>query len=344
MMRPVKNGHTAFALLALAAGGFGIGTTEYVAMGLLPNIARDLMPALYTTSPADAEARAGIIVSAYALGVVIGAPLIAATTARIPRKPLLLGLLGAFTVFTSASACAPTYAVVLLARFFAGLPHGAYFGIASLVAAQLMGPGKRAQGVAMVLSGLTVANVVGVPFVTWIGQIANWRIAYLVVASIFAFALLAVALAVPSVRSRPGASITAELSAFNNPRFWLMVAVGSVGTGGFFAFYSYVSPMVTNLTGFSESIIPFLLVTIGIGMTIGNLAAGRIADRSIRACMYIGFGGLVISLVLLAFTTRWIVAIFFVGFLLGLFSAMFTPSVQSRLLDLARQARRSTAQ
>src|SRR6478752_7112947 len=148
-------------------------------MGLLPNIAHDLLPQLYAASPTDANAQAGWIISAYALGVVVGAPTIAAVAARLPRKKLLLWLLVAFTLGTIASALAPTFGLVLVARFLSALPHGAYFGIASLVAASLMGPGKRGQGVAFVLSGLTIANVIGVPFITWVGQHHGWRAAYL---------------------------------------------------------------------------------------------------------------------------------------------------------------------
>lgn len=165
------------ALLALALGGFGIGATEFVAMGLLPNLAADLLPGLYASAPDAANAQAGWLISAYALGVVVGAPTIAAAAARWPRKQLLLGLLTAFTLGTIASALLPTFETVLAARFVAGLPHGAYFGIASLVAAHLMGPGKRARGIAIVLSGLTISNVIGVPTITWIGQMSGWRVA-----------------------------------------------------------------------------------------------------------------------------------------------------------------------
>ena len=186
-----------WALLALALGGFGIGSTEFVAMGLLPDIAQDLFPTLYADSPADANATAGWMISAYALGVVVGAPTIAAAAARWPRKRLLLVLLTAFTLGTVASAVLPTFELVLVSRFVAALPHGAYFGIASLVAASLMGPGRRARGVALVLSGLTIANVIGVPAITWLGQNAGWRTAYLAVAAIFALTFLAVLVAVP---------------------------------------------------------------------------------------------------------------------------------------------------
>ena len=173
-------------------------------MGLLPDIAADLLPGLYAQSPEDANAQAGWIISAYALGVVVGAPTIAAAAARWPRKRLLLVLVTAFTLGTIGSAVLPTFELVLVARFIAAVPHGAYFGIASLVAASLMGPGKRARGVALVLSGLTIANVIGVPAITWFGQVAGWRIAYLAVAGIFALTFLAVLLAVPWQARRPG--------------------------------------------------------------------------------------------------------------------------------------------
>ena len=173
-----------FALLALALGGFAIGATEFVAMGLLPNLASDLLPDVFASNQEQGTAQAGWLISAYALGVVVGAPTIAASAARWPRKQLLLVLLTAFTVATIASALLPTFGLVLVARFVSALPHGAYFGIASLVAADLMGPGKRARGVAFVLSGLTISNVIGVPAITWLGQVAGWRIAYLAVALI----------------------------------------------------------------------------------------------------------------------------------------------------------------
>ena len=165
------------AILALALGGFAIGTTEFVAMGLLPNIAEALLPGQYAADPEGGVAHAGWLVSAYALGVVVGAPTIAAMSAKFPRKGLLMVLLVGFAVATVASAVLPSFGLVLVARFVAGLPHGAYFGIASIVAGDIMGPGKRGKGIALVLLGLSVANVVGVPAVTWIGQVASWRIA-----------------------------------------------------------------------------------------------------------------------------------------------------------------------
>lgn len=327
-----------WALLALALGGFGIGCTEFVAMGLLPNIAQDLLPALYATAPEDANAGAGWIISAYALGVVVGAPTIAAAAARWPRKRLLLALLTAFTLGTVASAVLPSFGLVLVARFLAALPHGAYFGIASLVAASLMGPGKRARGVALVLSGLTIANVVGVPAITWLGQAAGWRIAYLAVAAIFALTFVTVAFAVPWQPGDPGATMRRELRAFTRTQVWFALGIGAIGFGGLFAVYSYVAPLATEVTGLTSALVPVVLIVFGVGMTIGNLAGGRLADWSVRRSMYVFFAILAGALVLLGLTASSPVGLAIGVFLVGASSAALSPTIQARLMDVARDS------
>jgi DHA1 family inner membrane transport protein len=327
-----------WALLALALGGFGIGCTEFVAMGLLPNIAQDLLPALYATAPEAANAGAGWIISVYALGVVVGAPTIAAAAARWPRKRLLLALLTAFTLGTVASAVLPSFGLVLLARFIAALPHGAYFGIASLVAASLMGPGKRARGVALVLSGLTIANVVGVPAITWLGQASGWRVAYLAVAAIFALTFVAVAFAVPWQPGDPGATMRRELRAFTRAQVWFALGIGAIGFGGLFAVYSYVAPLATEVTGLPLAAVPLVLIVFGVGMTIGNLAGGRLADWSVRRSMYVFFGILAGALVLLGFTASSPVGLAVGVFLVGASSAALSPTIQARLMDVARDS------
>ena len=327
-----------FALLALALGGFAIGSTEFVAMGLLPNIAFDLLPELYAQSSADANANAGWIISAYALGVVVGAPTIAAAAARWPRKRLLLALLTAFTLGTIASAVLPSFELVLVARFISALPHGAYFGIASLVAASLMGPGKRARGVALVLSGLTIANVIGVPAITWLGQLAGWRVAYLAVAGIFALTFVAVLIAVPWQAGDPGATMKRELKAFTRAQVWFALGIGAVGFGGLFAVYSYVAPLATDVTGLPEEFVPFVLVAIGVGMTIGNFAGGRLADWSVRRSMYLFFAVLAGALVLLGFTASSPFGLIAGVLLVGAASAALSPTIQARLMDVARDS------
>ena len=326
------------ALLALALGGFGIGSTEFVAMGLLPNIAHDLLPQLYAESTTAANAQAGWIISAYALGVVVGAPTIAAFAARWPRKKLLLWLLVAFTVGTIASAVAPTFQLVLLARFISALPHGAYFGIASLVAASLMGPGKRGRGVAFVLSGLTIANVIGVPTITWIGQHSGWRIAYLVVAAIFALTFVAVAYLVPWQAGNAKATMRNELRAFTRLQVWLALLIGAIGFGGFFAVYTYIAPIVTTVTGMPEATVPFVLVVAGLGMTVGNVLGGRAADHSVKNSMLLFFAVLLVGLAVLWLTASTVVGLLASVFVVSGAASALSPTIQTRLMDVARDS------
>jgi len=323
------------ALLALALGGFGIGATEFVAMGVLPEIAHDLLPGLAASDPDAAIARAGLMISAYAAGVVVGAPTIAVVAARFPRKGLLVALAVAFTAGTAASALAPTFELVVVARFVAALPHGAYFGIAALVAASLMGPGKRGQGIALVLSGLTIANVVGVPAITALGQAAGWRVAYLAVAAIFALTVVAIALVVPKLPGDPGATVRRELGGFARPAVWLALGTGALGFGGFFAVYTYVAPLTTEITRLPAAVVPIALVAMGLGMTVGNLLGGRFADRGALRAVFLCFGLLVAALLGLALTAHTVPGLFGGLFAVGLASAAISPAIQTRLMDVA---------
>ena len=326
------------ALLALALGGFAIGSTEFVAMGLLPNLAADLLPGLYASSPDTANAQAGWLISAYALGVVVGAPTIAAAAARWPRKQLLLALLAAFTLATLASALLPSFGLVLVARFVAALPHGAYFGIASLVAAELMGPGKRARGVAIVLSGLTIANVIGVPSITWLGQVAGWRVSYVAVAALFALTFVAVIVAVPLQAGNPGATMRSELRAFGRLQVWFALLIGAVGFGGLFAVYTYVAPLVIEITGLPAVAVPLVLVVVGLGMTLGNFVGGALADRSVRRTMYTFFGVMLAALLLLAFSAQTLAGLLIGVFLVGGAASALSPTIQTRLMDVAHDS------
>ncbi|QHC72081.1 MFS transporter [Rathayibacter sp. VKM Ac-2801] len=319
-------------------GGFGIGSTEFVAMGLLPQLAADLLPGVWAASQEQAVSQAGMLISAYALGVVVGAPTIAAAAARWPRKRLLLTLLVAFTVGTIGSALLPSFPLVLAARFVAALPHGAYFGIASLVAADLMGPGKRGKGVAFVLSGLTIANVVGVPAITWVGQVAGWRSAYLVVAVLFALTVVAVQLLVPAQPGNPAATVRNELRAFGRLQVWMTLLVGAIGFGGLFAMYSYISPLATEVTGLPLGAVPWILVVIGLGMTVGNLVGGWAADRDVRRALVVFFAGVGASLIGLALSASSVVGLVVFAFLSAGFSAAASPAIQTRLMDVARDS------
>lgn len=326
------------ALLALALGGFAIGATEFVAMGLLPDLAADLLPDLYGRSSTQGIARAGWMISAYALGVVVGAPLFAILAIRFSRTRLLLALLGLFIVGTVASAVLPTFGLVVLARFAAALPHGAYFGTASLVAASIMGPGSQGKGIAIVLSGLTVSNVVGVPAITWLGQQAGWRVAYLSVAGIFALTLVAVLLAVPHQPAEPGRSARQELSIFRLPQAWLMMAAAAIGFGGFFALYSYIAELVTHVTHQPASFVPWVLAAIGLGMTVGNLAGGWAADQNLRLTLLTGTPTLIGALLAVALFAATPVGLLVTAFAVGAANALVIPSIQTRLIRISGDA------
>ncbi|AQX80717.1 arabinose ABC transporter permease [Plantibacter flavus] len=323
------------AILALAVGAFGIGTTEFVAMGLLPNIATDLLPELAARSQEQANAQAAWLITAYALGVVVGAPTIAALVARYRRKTVLLWLGVAFTVGTLASAVLPSFGLVLLARFVAALPHGAYFGMAALVAASLMGPGKRGKGVALVMTGLTIANVVGVPFATWVGQEFGWRSAYLIVTGIFALATVTIWFAVPVQAGNPQQTMRRELRVFRRGQVWFVLGFGSIGFGGLFAVYSYLAPLVTEVAGESATLVPWALATMGVGMTIGNLVGGHLADRGVRRALIVFFALMTVVLTALALTATWTPTMFLFVFAVGFASQGLGPAIQTRLMDVA---------
>lgn len=323
------------ALLSLAIGSFGIGMTEFVVMGLLPNISADLLPATWASSPEDAVAQAGWLITLYALGVVIGAPTIAGVVAKYPRHRVMLALAAALTLGNTLTLLAPTFELVAASRVLAGLPHGAYFGIGALVAADVMGPGNRAKGVAFVLTGLTVANVVGVPFGTFLGQRFGWRIAFLVVALIFAIAAVMIALTVPAHAGDPGRTLRAELRALRIGQVWLTLGVGAIGFGGFFAAYSYVASIVTDVAGAPAAVVPVILIVMGIGMTIGNLVGGHLADRDLKRTMLAGLGALIVVQVLLALTAGALIALGLFIFLVGFVSSVLSPSIQTRLMDVA---------
>jgi DHA1 family inner membrane transport protein len=323
------------ALLALALGGFAVGLTEFVAMGLLPDIAQDLLPALYGQSTAKAVAHAGWMITAYALGVVVGAPTIAALTARVPRKKLVLGLLALFVAGTVGSALAPNFELVLVARFVAALPHGAYFGAAGIVAATIIGPGNQAKGFAAVLGGLTAANVFGVPLITRLGQAAGWRVAYLAIAGMFLLTLLFVSATVPHVAADPTGSPRAELRAFRAPQVWLVATVAALGFAGFFAIDSYIAPITTEVAHLPTSTVPWVLVAVGLGMTAGNALGGWASDRNLRRTVLSGFVLFIASMALFGLLAQNRYGLFAGAFLIGASALFVAPAMQSRLISVA---------
>ncbi|MFD3381174.1 MULTISPECIES: MFS transporter [unclassified Streptomyces] len=277
------------ALLALAVGAFGIGTTEFVMMGLLPDVADDLGISIPT---------AGHLVSAYAIGVVIGAPLLAAVTARMSRRKVLIGLMVLFVVGNTLSAFAPDHNSLLAARFLSGLPHGAFFGVGAVVATGLVPAERKARAVSMMFLGLTVANIAGVPAATLVGQNFGWRATFLGVSVIGLVAIASLALVLPRDGSHaPAAGLRGELAALKSLPVWLALGTTVAGFGALFSAYSYITPMLTDSAGYADSSVTLLLALFGVGATIGNLLGGRLADRSMRGTL---FGGLVSLVAVLA--------------------------------------------
>ncbi|WP_372440980.1 MFS transporter [Mycolicibacterium mengxianglii] len=317
------------AVFALALGGFGIGTTEFVAMGLLPDIAAGMDVS---------EPIAGHVISAYALGVVIGAPVIASLTARVSRRVLLMSLMVVFILGNLASVLAPNYEALIGARFIAGLPHGAYFGVAALVAARMLGPARRAKAVAQVMTGLTVATVVGVPAASWLGQALGWRSAFALVVVIGLVTLAAIWAWLPEIGTDQVSSPLTELGALKRPQVWLALAIGMVGFGGMFAVYTYVATTMTDVAGMSRGLIPLALMVFGAGMVVGNTVGGRMADRSVVRSLYITITALGVMLAgfVVAAHNPWSALILLFG--IAASGAAMAPALQTRLMDVAADA------
>ena len=314
--------------LALAMGGFAIGTTEFATMSLLPYFSRGL--------GVDAPT-AGHVISAYALGVVVGAPLLATLSARLARRTLLLLLMTMFALANGLSALAPTYGSMLVFRFLSGLPHGAYFGVAALVAASLVPPERRTFAVSRVMLGLTVATVVGVPLANWIGQALGWRWGFGIVAVLGLATVLLLALFAPRDRVEPGASPLRELGALKLPQVWLTLGIGAIGFGGLFAVYAYLASTLMEVTGVAPSIVPLVLCAFGLGMTASNLVVPRFADRGLMPTA----GGLLLwsaaALALFPYAAQNIWTASLDVFLIGIGGALGTV-LQTRLMDVARDA------
>ncbi|MCD2511238.1 MFS transporter [Comamonas endophytica] len=316
------------ALLALGVGGFSIGTGEFVIMGLLPDAAHDLGVSIPS---------AGHLISGYALGVVIGAPVLAVLGARLPRGVLLMALMLLYAIGNFASAIAPEYSAMVLMRFLSGLPHGTYFGVAALVAAQLAPPGRRAQAVGYVMMGLTTATLVGVPLAAGLGQWLGWRAAFALVGAIALLAVLLVWRWIPRLPAPAGASPWKELGALRSKQVWLTLGIAAIGFGGMFAVFSYVKPTLMNLAGLPEAGVPLVLALFGAGMVAGNLVGSRLADKALMPTI----GGLLLwsgaVLALFCFTAHhlWLGA--FNVLLVGTAVAL-GPALQIRLMDVAGEA------
>ncbi|EIJ40853.1 MFS transporter [Galbibacter orientalis] len=257
------------ALLALAIGGFGIGMTEFVIMGILPDVAT----ALNITIP-----QAGHFISAYALGVVVGAPLLTSIGNKWAPHKMLLYLMVWFTVFNTLSAFADSYYLLLISRFLSGLPHGAFFGIGAVVAGKLAKEGKSAKAIATMFSGLTVANVIGVPLGTYVGHHFHWSISFMIVGVIGILTMLSIYFWMPEIEKTKTKGVKEEFKLFKNLDFLGLIVLTMVGTGGFFAWYSYIAPLITDVAGLNENIVSYAMIIAGLGMVVGNFVGAKLAE------------------------------------------------------------------
>ncbi|MYS91516.1 MULTISPECIES: MFS transporter [Streptomyces] len=317
------------ALLALAIGAFGIGTTEFVIMGLLPEVAGDYGVSIPT---------AGYLVTGYALGVMFGAPLMTVVGTRISRKRMLMLLMGLFIAGNLISALAPAFSVMLIGRIVASLAHGAFFGIGSVVAADLVAPDKKAGAIAMMFTGLTVANVVGVPLGTLVGQSVGWRVTFGIVAALGAVGLAGIARLVPDMPKPEGVRLRHELAAFKNVQVLLAMAMTVLGFGGVFAAITYIAPMMTHTAGFADGSVTWLLVLFGLGMVGGNLVGGKFADRALMPMLYVSLGALAVVLALFTLTAHDKLLSAVTIALIGALGFATVPPLQKRVLDQAHGA------
>ncbi|MET1063129.1 MAG: MFS transporter [Aeromicrobium sp.] len=321
--------HVALALLALALGGFAIGTTEFMTMGLLEEIADGID---------RTNAQTGHIITAYAFGVVVGAPIIVSLGARLPKKELAIGLILALGVGNAITAVASGYLPVMAARFVAGLPHGAYFGVASLLAASLVRPEHRGRAVSSVMLGLSVATVAGVPASTILGQMLGWRSAYWAVLVIAIAAAFMIFWFVPHSPANTDASLRGELSALKRPQVLFAVSAGMVGFGGLFAMYSYIAPIVTQVADLSSAWIAVFTLAFGLGSVLGSWAAGRLADWNVERSVLYGFVATSVVLVAFYFVAAQVVPALALVFAVGALGSIVAINLQIRLMDAAGDA------
>ncbi|UXF68218.1 MFS transporter [Rhodococcus qingshengii] len=317
-------------LIALAMGGFGIGLTEFVIMGLLPEISADFEVT---------ESVAGYLISGYALSVAIGAILLTAAVTRFERKKVLLSLMVLFIIGNLMSALAPSYEVMMGGRIVAALCHGAFFGIGSVVAADMVAPNKRAGAIAMMFAGLTIANVLGVPFGTLLGQQLGWRSTFWAITVIGVIALIGIAALVPTTpASTTGGGLRGELGAFRNKQVWLSIAITILGYGGMFGAFTYIAFTLTEVTGFATSSVPWLLILFGSGLFVGNFLGAKAADRSLTKALVWILAILTVVLIVFAATAESKVMTVISLFFMGAFGFATVPGLQMRIMNYASAA------
>ncbi|MFV0223542.1 MFS transporter [Empedobacter falsenii] len=313
------------SLLALAMGGLAIGMTEFSMMGVLEDFAKDLNISI---------PKAGNFISMYAMGVMVGAPtLIMATSKYSPKKVLIFFML-LFTIFNSLFVIAPSYTTLLIARFMSGLPHGAFFGVGSVVAAQLATKGKEAQAISIMFAGLTFANLVGVPLGTKLGQLYSWRLTFGIVASLGLITMLAISLWVPNIKNTNKGSLIEQLSFFKKWEAWVLIVMISIGTSGLFAWISYISPLMTNVADLPKTQVPIIMTLIGLGMFVGNFIGGKLADTmSPSKAAIISFASMAVCLVIVYFTSHIQAMAYIMSFITGLIAFTIGSPIQMMLIN-----------
>lgn len=316
-------------LIALSVGAFGIGVTEFAPMGLLPVIATDLGVSIPV---------AGLLISAYALGVMIGAPLMTLTTGRVPRRTLLIALAGIFTLGNLLAAVSSGYGMFLVARIVTSLNHGAFFGVGSIVAASLVPPERRAGAVAAMFMGLTIANVVGVPLATWGGEHLGWRMAFWGIAGLGILTMVALRLTLPALPAPKSGNALAELRALRRGEVLGALALTVVGSSAMFTVFTYIAPILRDVTHASLGFVTAMLVTYGVGMTVGNWLGGRFADRSVDRTLIVTLGGLTAILIAFAVLMPFIAPTPIIILLWGVASFALVPPLQVRVMSAAVDA------
>ena len=316
-------------LLALAISAFAIGTTEFVIMGLLPEVAHDLAVSLPS---------AGLLVSGYALGVAVGAPLLAAITSKMPRKLALQLLMGVFIVGNVLCAVASGYTVLMIARVVTSFAHGSFFGIGAVVAASLVPQEKRASAIALMFTGLTLANVLGVPFGTFIGQQFGWRMAFWIVALLGVISLAGVAALVPNRHDTGPAGLGHEVRVLKDPQVWIALLMTVLGFGGVFVVFTYIAPILEQVSGFSPRGVTLILVLFGIGLTIGNTLGGKLADRALMPSLMGILIVLAVVMAVFAHTSHSQVAAAVTVFVWGIAAFATVPPLQMRVVEKATAA------
>jgi DHA1 family arabinose polymer transporter-like MFS transporter len=316
------------ALIALAIGGFGIGMTEFVIMGILPEVAGALDISIPT---------AGHFISAYALGVVVGAPVLTGIGGKWPAHKILLLLMVWFTVFNTLSAFAGSYEMLLLARFLSGLPHGAFFGIGAVVAGKLAKPGKSAQAIAIMFTGLTLANVIGVPLGTYVGQEFSWNVSFLMVGVVGIAAVLGIKFWMPVLPKSSSEGLRKDLKVFKRPELWMVVLLTTIGTGGFFAWYSYIAPLITEVAGHPENVVSYAMIIAGTGMVIGNLIGAKLAEKfSPINAVVISLVLMVIALIANTFLAQYQIPVLVMTFLIGVIAFTLSTPIQMAMINTAK--------